>query len=197
VAGRVLRVAWLAGRGDRAGARREFRMAWQLVLAEESAAARYAMPELAEVVIAAGLVDETRTALSFWELRPSPLPQPHFALLRLHAAPLLGEREVADPRPSFRRSRQTAAAIRAELDGDRERAIAGWREIIAEPSDYWEPLPRMALARNLRALGRVEELAGVCAELAHPPIFRAVYLPLRRTCRDWGLADPPPQSASR
>ncbi|MDQ3369120.1 MAG: hypothetical protein M3680_27155 [Myxococcota bacterium] len=61
--------------------------------------------------------------------------------------------------------------MRAELAGDRKQASALLTELVADPSDTFDIGERIALVRNLRALGDERGVGAQCEEIARPPVF--------------------------
>jgi hypothetical protein len=48
----------------------------------------------------------------------------------------------------------------------------------------WDYPERVALARNLAALGRRDALAALCADTPRPAVYREAFLLARSTCRE-------------
>ena len=53
---------------------------------------------------------------------------------------------------------------------------------MADPSDTWELGERIALIRNLRALGDTSQVVAQCKEVVRPPVFRYDFLLARQAC---------------
>ena len=76
----------------------------------------------------------------------------------------------------------------------REEAVEIWRELVADPSEWGDYLERLALARNLFALGKRAELKKVCVDIVYPRLWRPAYPVMRMQCRRWNaMPDEPPQ----
>jgi len=60
--------------------------------------------------------------------------------------------------------------------------VAAYRTLVDNPGDRWDYPDRVALLRNLRALGERTEIEHRCRDLTHPPIFGFGWLIARRAC---------------
>ena len=169
--------------GDRAAAEAALEPVWRYLADDtRSGQHRFTIGALAEVVVMAEDAAAARRLLGYWD-RPRE-PTEAGWMLRMHAAPLLGRRDLLHGAPTWRAGR-TAEAITAEMDGDHARALAVWRELLAEPYETGDYLPRFALARNLQALGRRSELAAVCRDMTRPAVYRTSLVNFLAACRRW------------
>jgi len=188
------KTAHALGRGDRAEAERLFEVVWKLIQAgRESPRVHFAMRDLGEVMIAGGM-SQIETLLTFWGDAPVTygLTEERRNYLAVHAAALSPDEKRAAPERLSTRDAAAWKAIQHELAGERREAIAIWRELTRSPSQHYDYLHWLALARNLFALGDRDELAEVCAALARPPIYRPALHPARRACRGWSPHSVPP-----
>lgn len=118
-----------------------------------------------------------------------------FQTARIHAAPMLGRELLLDIDPATYRLAAAKAAIAAEMRGDRIDAIHQLKALLADPGPGAEYLLRFALARNLHALGRADELREVCLAMARPAVYRPAMLPFLRRCLDWDALDSYPPAS--
>ncbi len=133
---------------------------------------------VADAAIAAELPEATRMLLDLMSTNE----EFHAHRLEILAAPILGRPRTFARDPLTTRERTLATAIEAELSGDRATAARLLSKLVADPSDSYDYPERAALARNLIALGRSDELAALCQDLEHPPVFAFAWLPLAHTC---------------
>ena len=133
---------------------------------------------MGEVLIAAELREPAKAILDVLRVRQ---PTYNFKRLSILAAPMLGS-------PKFERARLTErlavlqTAIDAELAGDRATAAKLLGELIHNPTFEWDFVERLALRRNLLALGRTKEAAAVCEDTLRPPLMRPVFPVVRARC---------------
>ena len=80
------------------------------------------------------------------------------------------------------RSRTTFAAAPVERVAVRHARRISLAELVADPSDTWELGERIALIRNLRALGDTSQVVAQCKEVVRPPVFRYDFLLARQAC---------------
>ncbi len=169
--------------GDKQAARAHLATIWTQI-AKQPVTDRllYQLGELIDVVVSSGLRDETRTMLEL--LRSGASPRYRLAHRRAAAlaAPLIGMR-LPDEDGATPRQRRLLAAMRAELAGDRKQAAALLTELVADPSDTFDIGERIALVRNLRALGDERGVRAQCKEIERPPVFRFDFVLARATCR--------------
>ena len=169
--------------GDRVAARAELATAWKKVLGEPvTDRLAYDLGNLADVIASSGLHDETATLLAFLRAGASPRYASMYRRLACLAAPLIGTVAPVLEASATPRERQLAAAIASELAGDHLAAAKALTELVADPSDTWELGERIALVRNLRALGDTGQVASQCKEVVRPPVFRYDFLLARQAC---------------
>jgi tRNA A-37 threonylcarbamoyl transferase component Bud32/tetratricopeptide (TPR) repeat protein len=137
-----------------------------------------------EVVLVSGLVDETRDLLALLaKLAPRSYNRHRLAIL---AGPLIGAPRF--PRDELtERLARLADAVDAELAGDRARAAELLGALVDNPTWEWDYPERVALIRNLQALGRTKEVAAVCKATIEPAVMRYAYRAVRRICAELGV----------
>jgi serine/threonine protein kinase len=169
--------------GDMVAARAAFAAAWPAIgSATATDRSLYEIGQLIDVVASSGLREETRTVLA--RLAASASPRYQHALRRAAAlaSPLAGT-ELPSVDAATPRQRTLIAAMRAELARDHRTAVARLTELIADPGENFDFGERIALVRNLRALGDTRAVAAQCEDLARPPVFRYDFLLARAACR--------------
>jgi hypothetical protein len=181
------RAARALGAGAAAAAGAELDAVWQIVRARKAAgeltdATYHSLGLIGDAVIAADAGGEARRLVEFLAERSRERPVRGYQRLSILAAPLVGDRTWIVRRDLTDRERRLADAIDAELTGDPARAAALLHDIVGDPSPSWDYPERMALLRNLRALGRADEARALCADTLRPAIFQWAFLPARRTC---------------
>ena len=179
----IYAIARALERGDRAAARQRFAAMWPgIQQGSATDGVIYELEILGEVLLCAELTDELRVLLPY--IASSTSPRARRALHRLSplAAPLLGTRPALDI-DMITRSRSIVTAINAELAGDRVTAVTVLDALVRDPTASWDYPERIALARNLHALGKTRELRALCDDLVRPAVFRFAFLPARATCR--------------
>ncbi len=182
----IQRLAIAIAAHDVAGTRAQFATTWNLLTkAPVTGQMFYNLEMLGEVLIGAGMVDETRQLLAFLAESSPKKPARGYVRLAILAQPLLGDRAPAIPQGLTDRQEKLAAAVRFELAGDRARAADAFAAIVADPSPFWDYLERAALVRNLRALpDRAAQLEALCEDSLRPPVFRAAFITVRQLCRE-------------
>ena len=177
-------IALAAGAGDLAAARRELARWWEKVRAQPpSVHWSYEVGLALEVLIAAGMADEARQVIEVARERATGRAIGTVLRASILLAPLIGSPKTFPRDGMTTRTARLATAIEAELAGDRARAVALLSELVGDPGPSWDYPERVALARNLHALGRTRELRERCADLSHPAVFRLAFLPARHACR--------------
>jgi tRNA A-37 threonylcarbamoyl transferase component Bud32/tetratricopeptide (TPR) repeat protein len=180
----VHRIARAAAAGDRGGARAEFAALWEQVAAGPATeAVLYELESLGEVLVAAELGDELRRFLAFHAGSTAPRALRSLHRFTVLGAPLLGTPSAFDTSSMIGRTARLATAIEAELAGDRARAAELLAALVADPTFTWDYPERVALARNLAALGQRDALAALCADTLRPAVYREAFLLARSTCR--------------
>jgi serine/threonine protein kinase/Tfp pilus assembly protein PilF len=143
-----------------------------------TAATSSKLVHMCEVTIAAELREPTKAILDVLRARQATY---NFKRLSILAAPMLGS-------PKFERARLTErlavlqTAIDAELAGDRATAAKLLDELVRNPTFEWDFVERLALRRNLLALGRTKEAEAVCKDTLRPPLIRPVFQVVRARC---------------
>jgi len=133
---------------------------------------------MAEVVVAAEMKDPARRLLDELARRS---PTYNYHRIAILASPMLGA-------PKFPRSVLTerlatlVTAIDAELAGDRVQAAKTLRQLVDNPTFEWDFLERLALKRNLDALGRKRDARALCDDTLKPVVMRHVFRVVRRIC---------------
>jgi tRNA A-37 threonylcarbamoyl transferase component Bud32/tetratricopeptide (TPR) repeat protein len=137
-------------------------------------------------LIIAGARDYLEDLLVVWEgHEASPFLTSIERWLRLHASVVLEREELlALDHPSTVEA-QVIEAARAELRGEHAEAIARWRAYLETPDETGDYLARYALARNLEAEGRVDELVELCDEMRAPAVYAPAFHVLRARCAAW------------
>ena len=182
----ILRVARAAGANDLKAASAEFHKLWSRVLAARDGGQLspgwfYAIESLGEVVITAGMTDESRELVEFLAEQSHHRPARGYQRFSILGAALLHDKALVVP-TTIERNTRIAAAVTAELANDRAKAASILTELVADPTFFWDYPERAALARNLRALHRLRELTALCADTLHPALFRPANLAFRRIC---------------
>lgn len=155
-----------------------------------------AVGPLAETLIISDLGDCVAVLLDGTQ-KADPMFRTTVEVMRIHAAPLLSRPELLDFEPSTYLLRRQKQAIAAELSGDHVTAIHLWTRLLSDPGPTGDYLARFALARNLAALGRRDELHALCLDIARPAVYRSGMLPFVRRCLQWGgLERYPPRTAA-
>jgi predicted Ser/Thr protein kinase len=171
---------WRYAEADEEAARRAFETQWDRLSRLAPNAAQEDLGRLFEIALAKGRAADVRRIVEHVRRHAAQFRGHH--KIELLAAPLLG----VPPPPLDKlttREQHLARATEAELAGDHRRAVALLRALLAEPGVHWDYPERAALLRNLRALRARKEVAQICRELRHPPVFRYAWLPLRASCR--------------
>ena len=166
----------------------ELAAAWKRILADRDAnrlsgRTFYNLESIGEVVISAGLQDETRRLVTFLAEQSSREPARGYHRLSNLAAPLLGDDKLLVRTGVSERNARLADAGAAELAHDHGKAAAILAELVADPTFTWDYPERAALIRNLRALKRSKDVAALCADTVHPAIYRTALPVLRRLCK--------------
>jgi predicted Ser/Thr protein kinase/Tfp pilus assembly protein PilF len=182
----LLRIARAAGANDTKTASAEFRTLWSRVIAARDGGQLspgwfYSIESLAEVVLTAGMTEESREVVEFLAEQSHHRPARGYQRFSILAAGLLHDPALVVPATTERNTR-IAAAITAELAKDNAKAASILAELVADPSFFWDYPERAALARNLRALHRRSDLTALCSDTLHPALFRAAMLAFRRIC---------------
>ncbi len=173
------RLAQAAAAGDRAAIEREI----PVLLAELEPFTVFKgglVVHITEAMLCAELPDPTRKLLEVLRTRHHGY---HYKRLSLLAAPITGVM------PTFKREELTErvatlqAAVEAELAGDRTTAIARLTELVNNPTFEWDLVERMALRRNLLAVGRTRDAAKLCDDTLQPPVMRMAIRTVIRVCR--------------
>jgi len=184
----IYRVASALGSGQAGAARRSIDTLWSAIL-ERSRGAVIAdstylqVKTLADVLLCASEIDDLRRVVAFMGERSKLRPVFGYQRMSILAAPLVGERAWIVRDGLTERETQLADAIEAEMTGDRRRAAELLGTLVADPTASWDYPERVALLRNLRALGRDKEARTLCNDTLHPAIFTWAYLPARRQCQ--------------
>ena len=137
---------------------------------------------LADVLLCASEVEQLRRVVTFMGERSTPRPVYGYQRISILAAPLVGERAWIVRDGLSERDTQLADAMEAEMTGDRRRAAQLLGTLVADPTASWDYPERVALLRNLRALGRDKDARALCDDTLRPAIFTWAYLPARRQC---------------
>jgi serine/threonine-protein kinase len=181
-------IAMALDRGDRTKAKALFADVWQREIASKDPAALtadtyYQLESLGEVVIAAGLIDETKTLVAFLAAHSKPRAVRGYPRLSILAAPVVRDASLVVADQLSERNAELADASTAELAGNHAKAAALLRDLVGNPTFQWDYPERAALIRNLRALHDSKHVEEVCADTLHPAVFRVAYLVLRGMCR--------------
>jgi tetratricopeptide (TPR) repeat protein len=134
---------------------------------------------MGEVVIAADMKKPVAKILAVLQANQRGY---HYRRLAILASPMLGA-------PKFPRAELTerlvhlTAAIDAELAGDRAQAAKLLGELVDNPTYEWDFVERLALRRNLLALGRTKEADALCADTLRPTTMRYVFKVVQRICK--------------
>jgi len=179
-------IARAAAAGDVAAAREKFTAAWTEHIATKSptAATFYTLEQLAEVTIAAGMPDATRNIVEYLAAHSHHKARRGYHRFSILAAPITGDTAAMVRGGLTERNARLVTAIDAELAGDRAKAAAQLATVVDDPAFFWDLPERVALIRNLRALGRTQELKLLCARSLRPPVFRIAWLQVRAACRE-------------
>jgi hypothetical protein len=183
--GASYRISDALDRGDTAAASAELAAAWPRWIAapNNEVAVLFELEGVGEMVIAAGMRDETRRIVTFLAEHSRVHPARGYHRLSVLAAPVLGDAALLELSGLSERNAKLAEAGAAELAGDRAKAADILTALVGDPSFSWDYPERAALLRNLRALGRDREAAALCKDTLEPAIFRPAYTTLRHACR--------------
>jgi predicted Ser/Thr protein kinase len=172
------RIARAVARGEDAEMRRIFERVWHDVIDKNpTELAFHAIDHLGEVVLTAGLADQSRRLVAFLA-KGRRRSYERFAIL---AAAVTRDRSLI-PDTFTERDAALAIAVHALLDGDAAKGIAGVATLVADPTAYWDYPERALLVRELRAAGRIAEADAVCADSLRPAVFRIAIVSLRQLC---------------
>jgi len=187
---RVLRIARALGRGDDAVARSELAALWRAKLEGRDPATLplvtfTELEDLGEVLAAAELGPELKRLVTLFESQKRPRNTRGYQRLAILAAPIVHDAAIIDRDHPSSRNRRMIEAVEAELAGKTAQAAAIFGELVANPTFTWDYPERVALVRELVALGKkgARELAALCADTtSRPAVFRASYLVVRHRC---------------
>ncbi len=177
--GMMDRAARAVGSGDLATAKRELDALFAHVAAGPyTGGSTNALVHMGELAIIADMADETRKILDILRAKA-----PHYSYRRLSivASPLVGKPELPVS-PTTDRLRALSVAFDAELAGDHAKAAKLLDVLVDDPTGEWDLPERVALVRNLRALGRKSEADAACAEISRPVVMRYAFTAARRYC---------------
>jgi predicted Ser/Thr protein kinase/tetratricopeptide (TPR) repeat protein len=172
--------------GDAAAMRHAIDGVWQFVDAQGPSMQPsyfYSLQIFGEVLICGELTDDTRKLVTYLAGASTSRPVGGYPRLVLLAAPLLHDKSLIVHTYFTDRLSTLADASDAELAGDRARAATLLRQLVSDPSPFWDYPERAALVRNLRALGRGKEAEAVCADTMRPAVFRYAFMPMRTLCQ--------------
>lgn len=174
---RLDRLIRAEARGDHAASRAEATRwldALRVAPADEREASARA---LGRALVTAGMTAELRVLVDAEASRAD-----GSAWVRVHAAPLLADPALLEaPMPPA--LRRVAEIYRRELEGDPARAVAGLEAALSDPRVDDAVLLRLALARNLAAVGRLDAARRACEALSRPARYRPTVLTAAATCR--------------
>jgi hypothetical protein len=178
-------VARALGQGDSAAAQRAVDAIWAPITANSRDAAIadstfLELRMLSDILLCAGKVEQVRRILTFMTSQGRTVHGSQ--RLSILAAPLIGDRALIVRTGLTEREAHLADAIDAEMTGNRARAAELFGQLVADPSAGWDYPERMALLRNLRALGRDKDVRALCDDTLRPAVFTWAYLPARRQC---------------
>ena len=186
----IYRVARALGEGHIAAARRAIEALWAPILAHDGDAViadstYLQVKTLADVLLCAGAgeVEQLRRTVTFMAAHSKAHPVFGYQRISILAAPVVGNRSWIVRDGLTERETQLADAIEAEMTGDRRRAAELLGKLVADPTPSWDYPERVALLRNLRALGRDADARALCDDTLKPAVFAWAYLPARRVCR--------------
>ena len=184
----IYRAARALEAGDTAAAKGHIEKVWKQIENRKAAGELadnyyYVLRILGDTVLAAGLADEAKRIVGFLAAQSKDHPVRSYQRLSILTAGLVGDRSIIDRRELSARDATLADAIEAELAGDRAKAALLLKQLIDDPSPFWEFPERVALLRNLKALGRTGEARELCDDTLRPPLFQWSFLPARRACK--------------
>jgi Tfp pilus assembly protein PilF len=176
-------IAKAVAAGDGEAARVQFEAVWSTI-ANEPPTDRmlHALSSLIDVMISSGLADETRRVLAYLASGTSPRYRHASVRAAALAAPLAGTPLPASAGATARQ-RALIDAAAAELAGEHKTAAARLREVVADPGENFDFAERIALVRNLRALGDRKGVRAQCSDVLRPPVFRYDFVIARARCR--------------
>jgi Kae1-associated kinase Bud32 len=172
-------------RDDLATARAEAAKTWTEIEKLPTATTIYSLENFGEMLLSRPILrDDIERLLARHEQMASVRPRSR-ERFRLLAAPILGTKPSRTPDFTTRMSR-LADAVDAEIAGDHAKAASILDELIADPTSSWDFPERVALLRNLVALGDRKRIDVVCAEIVEPALGRPALVTARASCRDAG-----------
>ena len=167
--GATYRVAVAIAAGDPTRARAAFADAWTLVTRNADPRALpailYNLEALGEVVISAGLPDETRQVVAYLAAHSTDHPARGYPRLSILAAAVTGDRALLVRAHGTERTAALATAIEAELAGDHAAAATQLQALVDNPTFAFDYPERAALLRNLAAVHDRTRTAALCARL--------------------------------
>jgi predicted Ser/Thr protein kinase/tetratricopeptide (TPR) repeat protein len=185
-----LRLARAVEAGDRPAMQRAIAEVWAFIDAQGPGpmppGQYYALQMFGEVLICANLVDDMKKLVDYLAKSSKDKAVGGYPRMQLLAAPLLHDKSLVVHDYYTDRLTKLADASDAELAGNRARSVALLRELVNDPSPFWDYPERAALIRNLRALGKTKEADAVCADTMKPAIFRVAFMPVRKLCTSRG-----------
>jgi len=184
--GATYRVAVALAAHDLPRARAAFATAWATLTATRDPGALpgilYSLEALGEVVISAELPDETRQVVAYLAAHSVERPARGYPRLAILAAGVTGDAALIVRAHGTERTTALAAALAAELAGDRAAAARQLQTLVDDPTFTFDYPERAALLRNLAALHDRKRFAAVCADTLRPPIVRPALLVLQDRC---------------
>jgi predicted Ser/Thr protein kinase/tetratricopeptide (TPR) repeat protein len=181
--GAIHRIALELGRGDTAAAHAELEALWTRLPAERASGATYVgLEALGEILLTAGMSDETRRLVAYLAAQSKVHPVRGYERVSNLAAALLDDPTLVIDHPHTERDARLGDAARADLAGDHARAAAILGELIANPSFTGDLPERAQRLRDLDALHRTDDAAALCRDSLQPTLFRPAFLALRRAC---------------
>jgi hypothetical protein len=184
--GAIFRAATALGEGR--DARGELDAVWRPIIEKSSADVIVAdstyleVKVLADVLLCGGDVEHLRRIVTFMAERSTERAVFGYQRISMLAAPLVGDRSWIKRDGLTERETRLADAMESEIAGDRRRAAELLGRLVADPTASWDYPERIALLRNLRALGRDKEARALCDDTLRPAVFTWAYLPARRQC---------------